>query len=113
MSAGYELPKKEILTGFFTVDGQKMSKSLGNAVKPHELIEKYGRDAAAFYLFYDLVIGSDGDFSFARLESCRESMLSSGWGNLVSRVSKLAEKNGVSRGVKHIECYDLCKDDKE
>ncbi len=53
-----------------------MSKSLGNGVKPLELVEKYGRDAAVFYLFYDLVIGSDGDFSYARLESCRESMLS-------------------------------------
>lgn len=40
-------------------------------------------------------------------------MLSSGWGNLVSRVSKLAEKNGVVRGNKHIECYDLCKGDAE
>lgn len=56
MSVGYPMPKKEILTGFFTVDGQKMSKSLGNGVKPIELMEKYGRDAAVFYLFYDLVI---------------------------------------------------------
>ncbi|MBP6910802.1 class I tRNA ligase family protein [Patescibacteria group bacterium] len=56
MSAGFAMPQKEIVTGFFTVDGQKMSKSLGNAVKPLELVEKYGRDAVAFYLFYDLVI---------------------------------------------------------
>lgn len=113
LSAGYALPKKEILTGFFTVDGQKMSKSLGNGVKPLELVEKYGRDAAVFYLFYDLVIGSDGDFSYARLESCRESMLSAWRGNLVSRVSKLAEKNGIVKGQKHLDCYDLCTDDKE
>lgn len=49
-------------------------------------------------MFYDLTIGSDGDFSFARLEACREAMLSSTWGNLVSRVTKLAEKNGVTQG---------------
>lgn len=113
MSAGYVLPQKEIITGFFTLDGQKISKSLGNAISPLQITEKYGRDALLFYLFYDLVIGSDGDFSFARLEACRESMLSSGWGNLVSRVSKLAEKNGIVQGVKHLECYDLCKDDTE
>lgn len=53
-----------------------MSKSLGNAINPIDLVTKYGRDAVAFYLFYDLVIGSDGDFSYSRLESCRESMLS-------------------------------------
>lgn len=76
MSAGFALPKKEIVTGFFTVEGQKMSKSLGNAINPLDLVAKYGRDAVAFYLFYDLVIGSDGDFSYGRLESCRESMLS-------------------------------------
>ncbi len=113
LSAGYQLPQKEIVTGFFTVDGQKMSKSLGNTVKPLELVEKYGRDAAVFYLFYDLVIGSDGDFSYARLEASRESMLSAGWGNLVSRVSKLADKNDISLGKKHLECFDLCKDDEE
>lgn len=113
MSAWYELPKKEIITGFFTVDGQKMSKSLGNTVKPLELVEKYWRDAAVFYLFYDLVIGSDGDFSYARLENTRESMLSAWWGNLVSRVTKLSEKNGITQWKKHVECYDLCKDDKE
>ena len=76
MSAGYELPKKEIITGFFTLNGQKISKSLGNAISPLEITQKYGRDALTFYLFYDLMIGSDGDFSFDRLESCRESMLS-------------------------------------
>lgn len=113
MSAGYAMPTKEIITGFFTVDGQKMSKSLGNTVKPLELIEKYGRDAAVFYLFYDLVIWSDGDFSYARLENTRESMLASWWWNLVSRVSKLAHKNEIIIGKKHIECYDLCKNEIE
>ena len=113
MSAGYALPQKEIITGFFTLNGQKISKSLGNAISPLEITEKYGRDSLTFYLFYDLMIGSDGDFSFDRLEACRESMLSSGWGNLVSRVSKLAEKNNITVGKKHVECYDLCKDDKE
>ena len=96
-----DLPKGEIVHGFLTVDGQKISKSLGNVINPVDVMNKYGRDSLVFYMFYDLTIGSDGDFSFARLESCREGMLSATWGNLVSRVTKLAEKNGVTKGKLH------------
>lgn len=95
MAAGYALPHTCFVTGFFTVDGQKMSKSLGNTVKPLELLEKYDRDGIVMYLFYDVVMGSDGDFSFSRLDEVYNSMLIGGRWNLVSRVSKFAQKNGV------------------
>ncbi|MEF2174911.1 MAG: class I tRNA ligase family protein [Candidatus Absconditabacteria bacterium] len=95
-STGYELPKSIFCTGYLTVDGQKMSKSLGNVVEPLKVVEKYGRDAIIFYLFYDVNIGNDGDFSWERFRGVYDSMLLGGWGNLVSRVTKLSEKNGIN-----------------
>lgn len=101
MSAGYELPTKEIVTGFLTVDGQKMSKSIGNVVNPVEVVEKYGRDALVYYLLNEVSINSDGDFSFERFKLQFEANLIGGWGNLVSRVTNIAAKNGVTQGKKH------------
>ncbi len=88
-------PRKIFTTGFFTVDGQKMSKSLWNVIKPLELLEKYWRDAIVLYLFYDIKIGKDWDFSYSRLEDTYNNILIGGWWNLVYRVSKLAEKYDV------------------
>ncbi len=95
-SAGLPLPNKEIVTGFFTVDGQKMSKSIGNVVNPVEVIEKYGRDALVFYLLYDIPIGSDGDYSNERFVNTYNGVLLGGRGNLVSRVTNIAAKNGIT-----------------
>jgi methionyl-tRNA synthetase len=94
-SAGLPKPDKEIVTGFFTVDGQKMSKSLGNMVNPVEVVEKYGRDALVFYLLYDIPIGTDGDFSWERFHSSYDAILCNSWGNLVNRVVTLCKKNWV------------------
>jgi len=93
-------PDKEIVTGFFTVDGQKMSKSLGNVVNPVEVVQKYGRDALVFYLLYDIPIGTDGDFSWERFHNSYDAILCNSWGNLVNRVVTLCVKNGVSSGSK-------------
>ena len=90
-------PKRIFTTWFFTVDGQKMSKSLWNVVEPLELLEKYGRDAITLYLFYDIKIGKDGDFSYARFEDVYNNILIWGWGNLVYRISKLSEKFGIKK----------------
>lgn len=98
-SAGLPTPDKEIVTGFFTVDGQKMSKSLGNVVNPVEVVEKYGRDALVFYLLYDIPIGTDGDFSWERFHNSYDAILCNSWGNLVNRVVTLCKKNDVISGV--------------
>lgn len=92
MSSEYKIPDTEIINGFFTVDGQKMSKSLGNKIDPLELIAEHGRDALVYYLFSDIKIGNDGDFSRDRFSSTKENVLLKWWGNLVSRVSKLCGK---------------------
>lgn len=99
-SAGLPTPDKEIVTGFFTVDGQKMSKSLGNVVNPVEVVEQYGRDALVFYLLYDIPIGTDGDFSWERFRNSYDAILCNSWGNLVNRVVTLCVKNEVVFGAK-------------
>lgn len=95
-STWYELPKSIFCTGYLTVDWQKMSKSLWNVVEPLKVVEKYWRDAIIFYLFYDVNIGNDGDFSWERFRWVYDSMLLWWWWNLVSRVTKLSEKNWIN-----------------
>jgi len=91
LSAGLSLPKALFVHGYFTVDGQKMSKSIGNVYDPLEFVEKYGADALRFYFLREISPFSDGDFSKKRLEEVYNADLANGLGNLVSRVSKLCE----------------------
>lgn len=56
MSVDEKLPNKEFITGFFTVDGQKMGKSLGNVIDPVQVVDAYDRDAVIFNLLYDVPI---------------------------------------------------------
>lgn len=97
-SAGYRFPDQEFVTGYLTVDGQKMSKSLWNIVDPVKLAHDYDRDAEVFYLLYDAPIGVDGDFSWQRFQGTYESVLIWAWGNLVNRVTSLCAKYGVTHG---------------
>lgn len=92
LSAGFTLPKSLFVHGYFTVDGQKMSKSLGNVVDPIELIDKYGADALRYYFLSQIPPTDDGDFSEEKLKHIYNSDLANGLGNLVSRVAKLCEK---------------------
>ncbi len=97
MAVGHKLPDQLIINGHFTIDGQKISKSLGNVLVPEELIEAHGRDALLYYLFSDIKIGNDGDFSQERFLSTKENLLKKGRGNLVSRVFNLATKFEVTQ----------------
>jgi methionyl-tRNA synthetase len=91
LAAGEKLPKKIFAHGFFTLNGMKMSKSLGNVVHPHELVEKYGVDATRYLLLSQFPFGHDGDFSLEHVGQKYEADLVSGLGNLVSRVTTLVE----------------------
>lgn len=91
MSAGLKLPKSLFVHGYFTVNGQKMSKTLGNVINPNDLIKKYGADALRYYFLAKFSPFMDGDFSEEKLKNVYNGDLANGLGNLVSRVSKLCE----------------------
>ncbi len=96
LSAGLPLSKQIFIHGFFTIDGQKISKSLGNVINPIDLTRKYSIDAVRYFLLREVPSGEDGDFSIKRLEERYESDLANGIGNLTARVITLATKMEVS-----------------
>lgn len=92
LAIGEEVPRSVFANGFFTVGGQKISKSLGNAIDPVEWVEKYGADAVRYFVLREVPFGQDGDVSEEKLRVRYESDLANGLGNLVSRVTTLIEK---------------------
>lgn len=90
-SAKLPLPKTIFVHGYLTVDGQKMSKTVGNVIDPLEFINTYGVDALRYYLLREIPPTGDGDFSRSRFKEVYNSDLANGLGNLVSRVAKLCE----------------------
>ncbi len=94
LALDYKLPKTMFIHGYFTVDGQKMSKSLGNSISPKILVEKYGADSLRYFLIRNIPFGEDGDFSKKSLIERNNNELANKLGNLVSRVLALAERNG-------------------
>lgn len=97
-AAGLELPKHVFAHGFFTINGQKMSKSLGNVISPNELVDRYGVDGARYLLLSAFPFGDDGDFSFEKLDAKFNADLANNLGNLVSRIAKLCESTNLSVG---------------
>jgi len=96
LSAGLELPKTIFVHGYFTVDGQKMSKTIGNVIDPNEMIEKYGVDALRYYFLREIPSTADGDFSERRLIELYQADLANGLGNAISRVAKLCAQGGFN-----------------
>ncbi|MFA6347935.1 MAG: class I tRNA ligase family protein [Candidatus Paceibacterota bacterium] len=92
MSAGLPLPKLIFSHGYITVDGQKISKSIGNVIDPFELSSKYGSEAVRYFLLAEIPALSDGDFTYEKLEKRYNSDLAKGLGNLFARTLAMVEK---------------------
>lgn len=92
LSAKIALPKELFVHGYITVDGQKMSKTIGNTVDPVQLVEKYGSDPVRYYLLREIPSTDDGDFSEEKFKLRYNADLANGLGNFTSRVLTLAEK---------------------
>lgn len=93
MAAGLTPPQRIFAHGFWTNDGKKMSKSLGNGIDPRALVQTYGVDAVRFFFLREVPFGQDGDFSHAAMVSRLNSDLANDLGNLVQRTLTLTVKN--------------------
>ena len=92
MSAGIDLPRQVFGHGFMTVNGQRMSKSLGTAIDPIEAAKRFGPDPLRLYLVKEIPFGGDGDFTWERYDERYNVNLANNLGNLVSRVVAMAHK---------------------
>ncbi|MDE2025992.1 MAG: methionine--tRNA ligase, partial [Patescibacteria group bacterium] len=109
-SARLGLPKELFVHGYLTVDGQKMSKTLGNVVDPVDLIEKYGTDTLRYYLLREIPSTADGDFSESRLKEIYNADLANNLGNLAARIAKLCETSQFSQPARNTEQTHVLSD---
>ena len=92
MSAGLPLPRQVFGHGFLTLNGQRMSKSLGTIVDPIEAAGRHGVDPLRLYLVKEITFGGDGDFSWERYDERYNADLANNLGNLVSRVTAMVHR---------------------
>ena len=85
MAAGIALPRRVFANGWWTADGEKMSKSVGNVVEPRALAAEFGVDAVRYFLLREVPFGGDGDFSRRALISRLNVELANDLGNLAQR----------------------------
>src|SRR6185436_16091530 len=90
LAAGVELPKQVVAHGFWLRDKQKISKSLGNVVRPYNIIEDLGADALRFYVTREMVFGQDQDYSDESLIQRYNADLANDLGNTLSRAIKMS-----------------------
>ena len=93
MAAGLEPPRRVFAHGWWTNEGQKISKSLGNIIDPIELVNKYGLDPVRYFLLREVPFGNDGDFSRQAMINRMNGELANDYGNLVQRVLSMINKN--------------------
>lgn len=88
-----ELPQTDVIKyhGFINIDGQKISKSLGNVMSPYEVVEKYGTDATRYFLLRHMHPTEDSDITWAKMDEWYTANLVNGLGNLTARIMKMAE----------------------
>jgi methionyl-tRNA synthetase len=108
LAADYPLPKKLLVHGYLNTGGKKISKSLGNTIDPLELLNKYSSDSVRYSLLRNTVF-DDSDYSEEILIQRHNDELANKLGNLVSRVSTLAEKYGIEKTKSSLNSAPLLK----
>jgi methionyl-tRNA synthetase len=93
MAAGVEPPRRVFAHGWWTNEGQKISKSLGNVIEPHELVATYGLDQVRYFLLREVPFGQDGDFSHRAMVHRMNADLANDYGNLAQRSLSMVHKN--------------------
>ena len=101
MAADLPLPKRVFAHGWWTNEGEKISKSLGNVIDPFKLIDQYGLDQVRYFLLREVPFGNDGDFSRSHLIQRINSELANNLGNLVQRVVSFCLKNTMGKVPDH------------
>ena len=93
LAAGLETPKRIYAHGWWTNEGEKISKSLGNVIDPVDLIDRYGLDQVRYFLLREVPFGNDGDFSHKAMVNRMNGELANDLGNLAQRVLSMIAKN--------------------
>ncbi|MCX6778651.1 MAG: methionine--tRNA ligase [Candidatus Magasanikbacteria bacterium] len=119
LSANLPLPKTVYAHGFFTINGEKMSKSIGNVLDPVELAKIYPLDAIRYFLLREIKFGEDGDFSLVHLKEHYNNDLANDFGNLLHRTLSMTEQycggvvpehSGEAEGLDPLCEIDVWKD---
>ena len=97
LGLGLPLPQTILSHGFIQVDGQKISKSLGNGIDPVEVLEKHGINAFRYFFSKHIDTFLDADFTWEKFENAYRNELANDYGNLVQRLSVLCQKNSVEK----------------
>lgn len=106
LSLGISLPKEVFVHSFYTIDGQKMSKSLGNVITPEALLKKFGVDGTRYLIASSFPYANDRDVGWQKFTEKYNTNLANGLGNLVSRVAKLCQNSDFSFKPTNV---NLCK----
>ena len=119
LAADLPTSKQIFINGFIGIDGQKMSKSLGNVISPKEMVERFGIDGTRYLLLTKGTFGEDNDISWEKMTTKYNADLANGLGNLTSRVIKLSENLNLEiekkknifdkENIRLIETFDLDK----
>ena len=110
MGAGLEPPRRVFAHGWWTNEGQKISKSLGNVIEPNEIVARYGLDQVRYFLLREVPFGNDGDFSHRAVVNRINGELANDFGNLAQRVLSMVNRNC---GAKLPEPGQLMPDDQD
>ena len=97
MAAGLAPPKRVFAHGWWTNEGEKISKSLGNVIEPADIVERYGLDQVRYFLLREVPFGNDGDFSHRAMVGRINSELANDFGNLAQRVLSMINKNCAAK----------------